>query len=167
MKNTRTSEARRRLLAAAPLLALGTSRLANASNTPVRWTDVTLVDGRVLPAADLQRRTVVVQMWATWCPFCMKQNPNIQALHEASGGSGLLVLGFALDKTPQAVRAYMEKRGYTFDAALTNPQVERWFGRRRALPEVYVVDPSGSVVFREEGEMFPEDIAALNRFAAR
>ena len=167
MKNARTSEARRRLLAAVPLLALATAGLANASDAPVRWTDITLVDGRVLTAVELQRRTVVVQMWATWCPFCMKQNPYIQKLHEAGRDGGLLVLGFALDKTPQPVRDYMDKRGYTFAAALTSPQVERWFGKRRALPEVYVVEPSGKVVFREEGEMFPEDIAALTRFAAR
>ena len=47
-----------------------------------------------------------------------------------------------------------------------SPQVERWFGKRRSLPELYVVDKTGRVVLREEGEMFPEDVAALARFAA-
>jgi len=46
-------------------------------------------------------------------------------------------------------------------------EVEDWFGARRTLPEVYVVEPSGRVVFREGGEMFPEDIAALMRFAVK
>lgn len=153
------------LLAALPLLLIAAP--ARAADAPVRWTDITLVDGRVLKAADLQKRTVVVQMWASWCPFCMKQNPHIQKLHEANRNDGLLVLTFTLDKTPQAAREYMEKRGYTFAAALTGPQVEAWFGKRRTLPEVYVVDPAGRIVFREDGEMFPEDIAALTRFAAR
>ncbi len=129
--------------------------------------DHVLVDGRTLRAADLQRRTVVVEVWATWCPFCMKQNPHIQKLHEASRDSGLLVLTFALDQAPEVVRQYMDKRGYTFAAALNGPQVQRWFGKRRSLPELYVVDRAGRVVFREQGEMFPEDIAALTRFAAR
>ena len=152
------------LLAALPLLLIAAP--ARAADAPVRWTDITLVDGRVLKAAELQRKTVVVQMWASWCPFCMKQNPHIQKLHEA-GGSGLLVLTFTLDRTPQAAREYMDKRGYTFAAALATPQVEAWFGKRRTLPEVYVVDPAGRIVFREDGEMFPEDIAALTRFAAQ
>lgn len=153
------------LLATLPLLL--TAAAARAADAPVRWSDITLVDGRVLKAADLQKRTVVVQMWASWCPFCMKQNPHIQKLHEASRPGGLLVLTFTLDKTPQAAREYMDKRGYTFAAALTTPQVESWFGKRRTLPEVYVVDPAGRIVFREDGEMFPEDIAALTRFAAQ
>lgn len=155
---------RRRLLTALSLLLTVTSALA--ADAPVQWTDITLVDGRVLRAAELQRKTVVVQMWASWCPFCMKQNPHILKLHEASRGSGLLVLTFTLDKTPQAAREYMDKRGYSFAAALAGPQVEKWLGKRRTLPEVYVIDPAGRIVFREDGEMFPEDIAALTRFAA-
>lgn len=144
---------------------LAAATAAVADEAPIRWTDITLVDGRVLRAAELQRQTVVVQMWASWCPFCAKQNPHIQKLHEAGRDRGLLVLGFTLDKTPQAARDYLAKHGYTFAAALSGPQVERWFGRRRTLPEVYVVDPAGRVVFREQGEMFPEDIAGLMRFA--
>jgi thiol-disulfide isomerase/thioredoxin len=166
MPSNRNSYLRRLLtLAALPLLLIAAP--ARAADAPVRWTDITLVDGRVLKAADLQKRTVVVQMWASWCPFCMKQNPHIQKLHEASRPGGMLVLTFTLDKTPQAAREYMDKRGYTFAAALTTPQVEAWFGKRRTLPEVYVVDPAGRIVFREDGEMFPEDIAALTRFAAQ
>lgn len=158
---------RRRLLAALPSLALTGVGPVAAEDAPVRWRDVRLLDGRVLRAGDLQRQTVVVQMWASWCPFCMRQNPHIQKLHEASGGRGLQVLTFTIDKTEQAARDYLAKRGYTFPAAMAGADVESWFGPRRTLPEVYVVDPSGQVVFREDGEMFPEDIAALMRFAAK
>jgi hypothetical protein len=35
------------------------------------------------------------------------------------------------------------------------------------VPETYVVDRAGRVVFRQRGEMFPEDIAALGRFAEK
>jgi thiol-disulfide isomerase/thioredoxin len=161
------SDSRRRLLAALPAAALAVVAPARAADAAVKWTDIRLVDGSVLRGADLQRQAVVVQMWASWCPFCMRQNPHIQKLHEAAGGKGLQVLTFTLDKTPEAAREYMGKRGYTFPAAIAGPEVEGWFGKRRTLPEVYVVEPSGRVVFREDGEMFPEDIAALVRFAAK
>ena len=49
--------------------------------------------------------------------------------------------------------------------AAATPQVETWFGKRRSLPELYVVEPGGRIVQREEGEMFPEDVAALARYA--
>jgi thiol-disulfide isomerase/thioredoxin len=131
----------------------------------IEWRDVTLFDGSVVRAADLRAQHVVVEVWATWCPFCKKQNRHLQALHEKAGGKGLTVLTFAIDKDVQLIRDYQRRNKYTFAAAQYTPQVERWFGRRRSLPELYVVDRGGKVVVEELGEMFPEDVAALARFA--
>jgi thiol-disulfide isomerase/thioredoxin len=157
---------RRQLLAgAAGLLPLALR--AQPAGT-VAWTDVRLLDGRVLHAAELAQRQVIVYMWASWCPFCAKQSPHMQALHaeQSRRPDGLLVLGYSIDKTEKAAADYLARHGYTFAAAMATPQVEQWFGKRRALPEVYVVD-RGRIVFREGGEMFPEDVAALARFARR
>ena len=60
----------------------------------------------------------------------------------------------------------MKEHGYTFAAAMTGPDAERWFGKREGLPELFVVD-RGRIVFREIGEMFPEDVASLGRYATR
>jgi thiol-disulfide isomerase/thioredoxin len=161
------SRSRRRLLSALPMLALAAVGTAGAAEALVKWTDIKLIDGNVLRGADLQKQAVIVQMWASWCPFCMRQNPHIQKLHEAASGRGLQVLTFTIDKSVEVAREYMAKRGYTFPAAMAGSEVEGWFGTRRTLPEVYVVEPSGKVAFREGGEMFPEDIAALTRFAVK
>jgi thiol-disulfide isomerase/thioredoxin len=149
------------LLALLPLIA-------GAAPVPevVRWSDIQLVDGRMLKAKDLAGKTVVVEFWASWCPFCAKQNPHIEKLHRAHGSKDLVVLTFTLDKTDEAALGYLKSHGYTFAAARSSKQIEGWFGGRRTLPEVYVVDPQGRIVFKEAGEMFEEDIAALARFAA-
>lgn len=158
---------RRRLLAAlAYAIPLVSSNAADIGDR-VAWSDVALVDGRVLRAADLRGKTVIVEFWATWCPFCAAQNPHIQKLHAQHGGKGLVVLTFSIDKDPAPVRKYMTERNYTFAVAMAGPQSDAWFGRRKALPEVYVVDSTGRIVFRELGEMFAEDIAALARFATK
>lgn len=163
---------RRRLVvagAAAVLPALlPPATLAQATTERVAWSDVRLIDGRVLPASQLNGRTVVVYMYASWCPFCAKQSPLMQQLHlaQSRSPSGLLVLGFSIDRTEKAALDYAARHGYTWAAAMATPQVEAWFGKRRALPEVYVVD-RGRVVHRDSGEMFAEDVAALARFAER
>jgi len=155
------------MVALCGLLALaGTSAARAEGERRVEWTDVVLIDGRVIRAADLRAQAVVVEIWATWCPFCKKQNPHLQKLHETAGGKGLLVLTFATDDDVSLIRDYQRRYGYTFAVARLSPQVERWFGKRRSLPELYVVDKSGRMVLREEGEMFPEDVAGLVRFAA-
>jgi thiol-disulfide isomerase/thioredoxin len=152
---------------AALLMVLVTMVPTPAASPPaVHWTDLQLVDGSTLKAADLVGKTVVVEFWASWCPFCARQNPHIQKLHEAQRGKGLVVLTFTIDKSEDVALQYLKRHGYTFAAARSTPQIEAWFGGRRALPELYVVDPTGRIVFREGGEMFEEDIAALARFAA-
>ena len=153
---------RRALLTAALAMPLA----AWPAESTVRWSDIELIDGGVLRAADLQASAVVAQIWASWCPFCGAQNPHVQNLYEENKGRGLTVVAFSIDRTVQAARDYVGKHRYTFPVAMATPQVDAWFGRRRTLPETYVVDRRGRIVFRHRGEMFPEDIAALSRFAA-
>jgi thiol-disulfide isomerase/thioredoxin len=161
--NGRSHGHRRRALLVAGL-ALPLTSLA--SGPLVQWNDIELIDGRILTARELQASAVVAQIWASWCPFCGAQNPHVQKLYDLHKSRGLLVVAFSIDKTAQAARDYVARRGYTFPVAMATPQVDAWFGRRRTLPETYVVDRAGRVVFTHRGEMFPEDIAALSRFVA-
>ena len=150
-------------ISAAPASAQSPGEVGSA----IAWRDVQLIDGRTLKATDLNGSAVVVQIWASWCPFCAAQNPHVQKLHDAYSSRGLKVLAFSIDQTEQAAREYVAKRGYTFNVAMRSNDVDRWFGRNRTLPETYVVDAKGRVVFVHRGEMFPEDIAALSRFATK
>jgi thiol-disulfide isomerase/thioredoxin len=131
----------------------------------IKWRDVTLLDGRTLAASALTGRVVVVEIWASWCPFCAQQNPLLQQLYEAQRGRGLNFLTFSIDREPALARAYMTKHRYTFPAAMATAQSEKWFGPREGLPELYVVDRDGRIAFKEAKEMFPEDVRALARFA--
>ena len=139
--------------------------LAATTGDRVKWRDVTLLDGRTLPASALDGRVVVVEIWASWCPFCAQQNPLLQQLYDAQRGRGLDFLTFSIDREPAKARAYMIEHRYTCPAAMATPQSDKWFGPREGLPELYVVDRDGRIVFREAKEMFPEDVQALARFA--
>jgi thiol-disulfide isomerase/thioredoxin len=156
----------RLLTAASGAGMLGTARAA-ALGDRVDWRDVTLLDGRTLPASALTGRVVVVEFWASWCPFCARQNPLLQQLYEAEGGRGLEFLTFSIDREPAKARAYMLEHRYTFPVAMASAESSKWFGRREGLPELYVVDRDGRIAFKEAKEMFPEDLQALARFARR
>jgi thiol-disulfide isomerase/thioredoxin len=153
------------VFAAAATAGLTVPARAAAIGDRVEWRDVTLLDGRTLPASALEGRVVVVEIWASWCPFCKRQNPVLQQLYDAHGGRDLEMLTFSIDREPAKARAYMAEHKYTFPAAMAMAQSERWFGPREGLPEVYVVGRDGRIVFKEAKEMFPEDVHALVRFA--
>ncbi|HRO59777.1 MAG TPA: TlpA disulfide reductase family protein [Burkholderiaceae bacterium] len=123
--------------------------------------EVTLLDGRVLPPSHWDGKLLVVELWASWCPFCARQNPHLDALHRAHSNRGLEVLGLSIDRDSDAARRYMADNGYVFHAAMDD---ERWraaLGRPRGLPIVWVVDRQSRLAKLEIGEMFPEDIAEI------
>jgi thiol-disulfide isomerase/thioredoxin len=153
-------------LAAGGLLASAAARALDVGERVV-WRDVPLLDGTTRPAARLAGGPVVVELWASWCPFCKLQNPRLEALWRAHGGRGLEVLTFSIDKDPSAARAYLAQHGYTFPAAMADAEALRTFGARRGLPLLYVVDAGGRVVQFEAGEMLEEDVRALARHARR
>jgi thiol-disulfide isomerase/thioredoxin len=129
----------------------------------VIWQDVKLIDGKSLSADQLNRETVIVQFWATWCPFCARQNPNIEALHRAAAGR-YRVLTFSIDQLPQTVIDYQRTKSYSFDVAMSPASDKvgnKIFGKRNGLPEVIVVKPGGAVAIRIPGEMFEEDVREL------
>jgi len=160
---------RRHFLGATLAALVGSgARIGNAQETlrAIDWHDVTLLDGGVVRADALRGHPVVVEFWASWCPFCARQNPVLQQLYDANRSRGLQVITFSIDIDPQKARDYLRKHRYTFPAAMADDASRRWFGSRTGLPDLYVVDPAGRIVFHEASEMFPEDVLALSRYAA-
>ncbi len=160
---------RRALPCALLLAALAGSGAAAALEVgdTVRLPPVKLLDGSVVTPADLAGRPLVVEVWASWCPFCALQNPRLQTLYDSTGGArgGLQVLALSIDKDPKDATAYMAKHGYTFPAAMDTPALRAALGKRKGLPELYVIDGHGKVVQKEVGEMLEEEVAALARYA--
>jgi thiol-disulfide isomerase/thioredoxin len=158
---------RRSLLVALLGAGLAAPRVASAYavGDRVAWTDIVLLDGTTLPAARLAGRPVVVELWASWCPFCRNQNPRLEALWRAHGQRGLEVVTFSIDKDPTRARAYMAQHGYTFPVAMADPAVMKTFGAPKGLPLLYVVGADGRILRFEAGEMFEEDVRALAQYA--
>lgn len=126
---------------------------------------VQLLDGRTLPPSHWAGKPVVVQIWASWCPYCALQNPRLQKLYDATRGTRLQFLTISIDRRPDDAIRYLRERGYTFPAAMDTPALRAAIGGRKGLPELYVIDANGKVVQKEVGEMLEEEVAALARYA--
>ncbi len=165
--------ARRRLLTAvgAAVAACAAPRLASAATeapslgSRIELPPVRLLDGREIAPAYWRGKVLVVELWATWCPFCARQNPEIDKLHRANAASGLEVLGLSIDRKAEDAKRYMREHDYAFHAAMLDPKWEAALGRPKGLPIVWVIGRSGRLEQLEIGEMFPEDVAELARWA--
>ncbi|VVE84418.1 TlpA family protein disulfide reductase [Pandoraea sputorum] len=172
----RPGRARARVARAANGLAIVLSVVATLASAPAQAVEVgdtvtlpslTLLDGKTLPASAFKDRTVIVEYWASWCPFCAQQNPHVQKLYEATRGKPIQIVTLSIDKKPVDAVDYIKAHGYTFPAGMETQAWQAALGKRRGLPELYVIGRNGKVLRKEVGEMFGEDVAALADYAGK
>jgi thiol-disulfide isomerase/thioredoxin len=158
---------RRRLLAAGALCALPAwAQAAGPAHTPFDWPDITLIDGKVLPASAWQDTAAVLVFWATHCPFCLRHNAHVEKLHLKTAGKRLRVIGLATDRDAQTVRRYMERHRYTFPVSLADSEsMRRRLALGRTIPTTVGIGRDGRVGLALPGEMFEEDVLAMARLA--
>jgi thiol-disulfide isomerase/thioredoxin len=114
---------------------------------------VTLPDGRVLTSEALKGKVVLVNFWATWCPYCRKEKPVIDAFWQDTRGKGFEVISISIDDSPEKIAAWMQDKGYAFMAAPTNPSVVAAFGNVASVPTSFIVDADGHIRHKVAGQL--------------
>jgi thiol-disulfide isomerase/thioredoxin len=115
---------------------------------------VHLPDGQMLTSASLKGKVVLVNFWATWCPYCLKEMPIIQKYWEAHRAEGFDVLAVSVDDTPEKVAEYMKDKGYRFTAAPMDQTVLNAFGSVSTIPTSFIVDRDGVIRHRVDGQVY-------------
>ncbi len=124
--------------------------------------------GRTWTLSDLEGRTVFLNFWTTWCPYCVQEMPDIEALYLETGANegDVLILGIdtpeTVDSADEAgIVAFLEERGLTYPT-LIDPEADlmRFFGVT-ALPTTVLVGADGLVRFTAVGMMSPESMREL------
>lgn len=116
------------------------------------------IDGQTITRESLAGKHLVVQVWATWCPYCHRQNINLIELAKKTEGMPMQIIALSIDRKPADVPPYVEKHGLNFPVAMMTPELEKAIGKRQGIPELYVIDPSGKVVQKDYGEMIDLDV---------
>ena len=124
----------------------------------------TLIDGTVLKPDHWRGKVLVVERFATWCPFCKVQNPKLDALLRVNKSRGLEVLALSVDRDAAVVPKYMRQHGYTFNAAMMTPEWQRLLGDIKGLPVIWVIGRDGKLKQVESGELLDEDVTEVARW---
>ncbi|MFM2262334.1 MAG: hypothetical protein RI959_1010 [Pseudomonadota bacterium] len=120
--------------------------------------------GGVFEGGATLARPTVVYWWASTCPFCAQQSPEMDKLWRAHAQQ-LGFVGLSVDRTPQAAQAYLARKGYTFPSAWVSAEVFRQLPKPKGLPITLVLGRDSRVLQAEKGQLFPEDVAQLVRHA--
>jgi peroxiredoxin len=129
--------------------------------TRIRLPKVVLLSGQTFDPMQTAGQVTLVYWWASTCPFCALQSPEMQKLWDANRSRGLQMLSLSIDRKPQDAQAYLVKKGYTFPAAWVSAQVYQQLPKPKGLPITWVLGREGQLLQAEKGQMFAEDVALL------
>lgn len=109
--------------------------------------DFTLTDvhGKPWTLRSLQGKVVLVNFWATWCPPCRKEMPDLEALYNRFKEEGLVVLAIS-DEDASKVKPFVAKAAVTYPILLdTDRSVNKLF-QIEGIPKSFVYDRGGKLV---------------------
>lgn len=123
--------------------------------------DFTLEDmqGRTHRLVDYRGKWVLVNFWATWCPPCLSEIPELTSLHNAHKDSDLVVIGVAMDSGPsRKVAHFAEAHGISYPIVMGNRRLAAQIGELNVLPTSYLYAPNGEQVSYQTGGVTRESV---------
>jgi len=118
---------------------------------PVADFSVTDVSGRTFTSAGLKGKVVLVNFWATWCPPCRAEIPDLVKLQNKYRDH-VLVLGISQDEGPiEDVHKFAAQHNINYPIAMSTPELEKVFRGVSALPTTFVIDREGRLAQRHVG----------------
>lgn len=139
------------------LLALSSMPVfANSADFPFELTDTT---GKIHTLDRYRGKWVLVNLWATWCPPCLSEMPELEALSKTH--QDLIVIGLAVDgQNPQRITQFAEKLHVTYPIVAGTSEMAKEF-KPRGYPTSYLFDGAGRQVFFKEGPVTRQDVEIL------
>ncbi len=103
------------------------------------------ISGKNWTFSELRGKVVLVNFWATWCPPCRKEMPDLQALYERFGSKGLVVLGIS-DEEFAKVEPFIGERKVSFPVLLDPGRKVNDEFVVNGIPRSFLYDREGKLV---------------------
>jgi len=126
--------------------------------------------GNKVNLSSYQGKWIVVNYWATWCPPCIIEMPELQAFHDRHAATDdAIVLGINTELIgEQQLQQFLDDYFITYPIFVSKPTQQSELGLIPGLPTTFLVTPQGKVVARQVGPVTEEMIEQfIKKFQAQ
>ena len=140
-------------------------------NGEMAASDFTLYDqyGKEHSLSDYKGKTIFLNFWATWCPPCKAEMPDIQKLYESYGADGeVVILGvaapnFGNETDEDGIKAFLKENGYTYPVLMdTTGELFMQYGIS-SYPTTFMIDKEGNVFGYVSGQLSEDMMKSIIR----
>lgn len=120
-------------------------------------------NGKVHTLPQYAGKWVVINYWATSCPPCIKEIPQLMKFHEKHKDHDAVVLGVDFEDISLAwLKDFMDSMSMSYPVLRSNPsQQVTPFGVIVMLPTTFIISPAGELVARQAGAVTAADLEAF------
>ncbi len=105
------------------------------------------LQGKSVKLSDFKGKVVLLNFWATWCPPCREEIPDLISLQKQYAGQGLVIIGISMDEGgPAGVQRFAKKYGVNYPIVMGDDKVSEAYGGIQVLPTTFIIDRKGKVV---------------------
>ena len=153
MQNSESERIERLDPASAPLHAA-------QNEAPATDFEVTLLSGEPFRLSDQKGKVVLINIWATWCPPCREETPDLVDLYEKYKDEGYVTLGVSIDEQGESVvRPFMEEYDVTYPMYIdTDGTVMDKYGPTMGIPTTYIIGRKGNLRYFAVGALTNKEL---------
>src|SRR5689334_7115119 len=123
------------------------------------------INGKIVSTADWKGKVVILNFWATWCPPCREEVPELVQLQNKYKDK-LIVIGASEDEDgPPKVQQFVQRYSINYPVVMATKELIENYGGVPALPTSFVIDPQGHVMTKHTGlyeyDVYEREVRAL------
>lgn len=108
----------------------------------------------------LKGKSVFFNFWATWCPPCRAEMPDIQKLCEENKDSDFIIIAVNIGEDKDTVKSFIDSNGYKFQILLDSDQSTASEYSITGIPASFFIDKNGNIIYKKTGAMTLDEMKA-------